>query len=147
MAADRSAVEHRAHDAEFIATCQWSTWRARLPLPWPAPSDTPPSPKHTYRSQYVYQGGADLDDPAAWEHLSEFDLLLRFIDFDGLRPVLAALLGWASARGYTPFDPVSIFLLLGWQLTNRWTRAQTLRNLADARYADYARRFGFQNGV
>src|SRR5512136_2184659 len=147
MAADRSAVEHRTQDAEFIATCQWRTWQARLPLPWPAPPDTPPSPKHTYRSQYVYQGCADLDDSAAWEHLSEFDLLLRFIDFDGLRPVLAALLGWTSARGYRPFDPVSIFLLLGWQITHRWTRAQALRNLADARYADDACRFGFRNGV
>jgi hypothetical protein len=147
MAADLSAVERRAQDAEFIATCQWSTWRAQLPLHWPTSPGTPPSPKHTYRSHYVYLGSDDLADPAVWERLSEFDLLLRFIDFDGLRPVLATLLGWTSARGYRPFDPVSIFLLLGWQLTNRWTRAQTLRNLADARYADYAQRFGFQNGV
>jgi hypothetical protein len=56
--------------------------------------------------------------------------------FDGLRPVLACRLGWTSARGYMPFDPVSSFLLLGWQITHRWTRAQTLRNLADPRYAD-----------
>ena len=147
MAADLSAVERRAQDAEFIATCQWSTWRARLPLHWPTSPGTLPSPKHAYRSHYVYLGSDDLADPAVWEHLSEFDLLLRFIDFDGLRPVLATLLGWTSARGYRPFDPVSIFLLLGWQITHRWTRAQTLRNLADARYADYARRFGFQNGV
>lgn len=145
MAADRSAADQRAHDAAFLATCQWPTWRARLPLRWPTPSTTPPSPKHAYRSRYVYQGCADLETPAAWEHLSEFDLLLRFIDFDGLRPVLAARLGWTSARGYTPFDPVSIFLLLGWQLTNGWSRAQTLRHLAQPRYADYAQRFGFRH--
>jgi len=147
MAADLTATEQRAQDTEFIATCQWQTWRARLPLRWPTSLDTRPSPKTAYRSHYVYLGCDDLEQPANWEHLSEFDLVLRFIDFDGLRPVLAALLGWTSARGYMPFDPVSIFLLLGWQLTNRWTRAQTLRNLADARYADYARRFGFQNGI
>jgi len=147
MAVDLTAAEHRAQDTEFIATCQWKTWRARLPLRWPTPPDTRPSPKTAYRSYYVYLGGDDLERPATWGFLSEFDLVLRFIDFDGLRPVLAALLGWTSARGYRPFDPVSIFLLLGWQLTNRWTRAQTLRNLTDARYADYARRFGFQNGV
>ena len=146
MAADLTAAEQRAQDAEFIATCAWPTWRARLPLRWPTPVGTRPSPKNAYRSQYVYLGCDDLEQPANWEHLSEFDLLLCCIDFDGLRPVLAELLGWTSARGYTPFDPVSIFLLLGWQLTNRWTRAQTLRNLAEARYADYARRFGFQNG-
>jgi hypothetical protein len=147
MAADLSAVERRAQDAEFIAICQWSTYRARLPLHWPTSPGTPPSPKHAYRSHYIYLGSDDLADSAVWDHLSEFDLLLHFIDFDGLRPVLAALLGWTSARGYKPFDPVSIFLLLGWQITHRWTRAQTLRNLTDARYADYARRFGFQNGV
>ena len=145
MGAHPTAAEQRAQDAEFIATCQWPTWRARLPLRWPTPPDTPPSPKTGYRSRYVYRGYTDLDTPATWDHLSEFDLLLQWIDFEGLRPVLAELLGWTSARGYRPFDPVSIFLLLGWQLTNRWTRAQTLRNLADARYADYAQRFGFQN--
>jgi hypothetical protein len=93
MAADLSAVERRAQDAEFIATCQRSTWRARLPLHWPTSPGTPPSPKQAYRSHYVYLGSDDLADPAIWEHLSEFDLLLRFIDFDGLRPVLATLLG------------------------------------------------------
>ena len=147
MDTDLTAVEHRAQDAEFVATCQWARWHTRLPLHWPTPPGTPPSPKLAYRSQYIYLGCADLDDPANWEPLSEFDLLVRFIDFDGLRPVLAGRLGWTSARGYMPFDPVSIFLLLGWQITHRWTRAQTLRNLADPRYADYARRFGFQPGV
>ncbi len=146
MAADLSAGEHRAQDREFITTCQWPTWRARVPLRWPTPPDTPPSPKRTYRSNYVYLGGADLDDPATWAHCSEFDLLLRFIDFSGLRPVLATLLGWTSARGRTPFDPVSLWLLCGWQTSNGWSRAQTLRHLADPRYADYARRFGFQPG-
>jgi hypothetical protein len=80
-------------------------------------------------------------------HLSDFDLLLRLVDFSGLRPVLARLLGWTSARGYCPFDPVSMFLLHGWQITNGWTRAQTLRKLRNPRYADYALRFGFQDGV
>jgi hypothetical protein len=147
MAADLTAAEHRAQDTEFTATCQWQTWRARLPLRWPTPLDTRPSPKTAYRSHYVYLGCDDLEQPANWEHLSEFDLVLRFIDFDGLRPVLAALLGWTSARGYRPYDPVSIFLLLGWQLTHGWTRAETLRHLASPRYADYAHRFGFQEGV
>jgi hypothetical protein len=69
------------------------------------------------------------------------------VDFSGLRPALAQRLGWTSARGWKPFDPVSLFLLLGWQITHRWTRAQTLKNLRDPRYADYAQRFGFQDGV
>jgi len=59
------------------------------------------------------------------------------------RPMLAQRLGWTSARGWCPFDPVSIFLLLGWQLTQGWNRTQTLRH---PRYADYAQVFGFCRG-
>jgi hypothetical protein len=74
-------------------------------------------------------------DPAAWEHLSPFDLVLRLIDFRGLRPVLAQRLGWTSARDHTPFDPVSMFLLLGWQIDERWSRATVLKRVVDPRYA------------
>jgi hypothetical protein len=88
-----------------------------------------------------------LDDRATWEHLSDFDLSLRLVDFTGLRPVLAQRLGWVSARGYEPFDPLSFFLLQGWQLTQRWTRAATLKHVGEDRYADYAERFGFVDGV
>jgi len=69
------------------------------------------------------------------------------VDHTPLRPVLAQLLGWTCARGQVPFDPVSIFLLIGWQITNQWNRSETLPNLRDPRYADYAQRFGFENGV
>jgi hypothetical protein len=118
-----------------------------LPLRWPTPPQVPPSPKGRYRSHYVYQGWDDLLDPAAWAHLSDFDLVLRLIDFSGLRPVLAQRLGWTSARGWCPFDPVSLFLLQGWQIVNGWNRTQTLDNLSAPRYADYAERFGFEEGV
>jgi hypothetical protein len=110
------------------------------------PDDVPPSPKKSYRSHYIYRGWEDLEDPAKWEHLSDFDLLLRLIDFSPLRDALAQRLGWTSARGQTPFDPVSIFLLLGWRITNGWNRSQLLKKLHDPRYADYARLFGFENG-
>ena len=73
--------------------------------------------------------------------------MLRLVDFEGLRDVLAQRLGWTSARGRKPFDPVSMFLLLGWQITNGWNRAQTVRNLHDPRYADYVERFGFEENV
>jgi hypothetical protein len=74
-------------------------------------------------------------------------LLLRLVDFDGLRPVLAQRLGWTSARGQVPFDPVSLFLLLGWQITQDWSRAHTLKQLRQPRNADYVRRFGFSKGL
>ena len=142
-----TAVQARAQDATFVEQCSLSGLANRLPLPWPALPDTPPAPKNDYRSHYVYLGWQDLHDPAAWEYLSDFDLLLRLVDFSALRPVLAQLLGWTSARGHIPFDPVSIFLLIGWQITNNWKRAKVLRNLRDPRYADYVARFGFENGV
>ena len=155
MAAELTPVETRAQDATFVAQCSLNGLRDRLPLRWPAPPDTPPSPKKHYRSRYVYLGWEDpslcsgqaLEDPTTWEHLSDFDLLLRLVDYTPLRPVLAHLLDWTSARGQVPFDPISIFLLTGWQITNQWSRAKTLRNLRKPRYADYAQRFGFEDGV
>jgi hypothetical protein len=145
--ANLTAVEARARDADFMEQCSLWGLRGRLPLCWPTPPHVPPSPKRRYRSHYVYQGWDDLLDPAAWAHLSDFDLVLRLIDFSGLRPILAQRLGWTSARGWCPFDPVSLFLLQGWQTVSGWSRTQTLVNLSDPRYADYAERFGFEEGV
>jgi hypothetical protein len=142
-----TASQARAKDADFIAQCGFDGLCDRLPLAWPVPDNLPPSPKLSYRSHYVYRGWDDLQDPANWEHLSEFDLLLRLVDFGPLRDVLAQRLGWTSARGQVPFDPVSIFLLIGWRIVNSWSRTQLLKNLHDPRYADYARLFGFEDGV
>jgi len=147
VAANLTPVETRARDTAFVTQCSLTGLRDRLPLVWPTPPDTPLSPKKAYRSHYVYLGWEDLQDRSAWEHLSDFDLVLRLVDFSPLRPVLAQLLGWTSARGWMPFDPVSIFLILGWQITNHWNRAEMLRNLHNPRYADYAQRFGLENGV
>ena len=145
VAVDLSAVEQRAQDHLFVAQCSLDGLRDRLPLRWPTPPEMPPSPKKRYRSQYTYLGWEELKNPSAWEHLALFDIALRLIDFDGARPVLAQLLGWTSGRGWMPFDPVSLFLLQGWQITNDWSRAETLKNLRDPRYADYAQRFGFRD--
>jgi hypothetical protein len=147
MANRLSAVAARAQDSDFGTQCSLRGLQERLPLCWPTPADTPPSPKNRYRSQYVYLGRQDLQDLAAGDELSDFDLVLRLLDFSGLRPVLAQRLGWTSPRGQVPFDPVSLFLLHGWQITHGWTRAETLRNLSKKRYADYAERFGFVAGV
>jgi hypothetical protein len=147
MAVELTPVETRAQDADFVRQCSLTGLASRLPLRWPTPPGTPPSPKRRYRSHYVYLGWEDLRDPNTWGHLSDFDLLLRLVEFDGLRPVLAQRLGWTSGRGWCPFDPVSMFLLQGWQITNVWNRAKTLDHLHDPRYADYAQRFGFEEGV
>ena len=142
--------QSRAQDSVFVSQCSLLGLQKSLPLQWPVPAELPASPKKSYRSAYRYPWQAEVSDPAqvsGWQELSDFDLLLRLVDFSGLRPVLAHLLGWKSGRGWEPFDPVSFFLLVAWQMANRWRRSQTLRNLAAERYADYARWFGFTNGV
>jgi len=139
-------VETRAQDRQFVRECSLVGLQARLPLRWPTPADIPPCPKKSYRSHYAYQPEPDILHPATWEHLSDFDLILRLIDFSGSRPLLAHLLGWTSARGHCPFDPVSMFLLHGWQITHGWSRAETLRQLRHPCQADYGQRFGFVDG-
>ena len=140
-----SPPQTRAQDERFVQQCSFTGLRAQLPLCWPTLSGVPDSPKKRYRSDYVHLGCDDLNDPGNWETLSNFDLVLRLVDFSPLRPVLAWLLGWTSARGKVPFDPLSFFLLIGWQTVHGWSRAQTLRNIRLPRYADYATSFGFRN--
>jgi hypothetical protein len=98
MTTSQTAAQARAHDATFVAQCNFQTLKELLPLLWPTHPDIPPSPKTTYRSFYTYQGGEDLEDFAAWQHLSPFDLALRLVDFTPLRDTLAYLLGWRSAK-------------------------------------------------
>jgi hypothetical protein len=140
-------VETRAGLPDFVAQCGWRGLRPQLPLRWPAPPDIPPAPKRHYRSEYTYLGAADLENPSTWDTLEHFDLVLRLVDFSPLRPVLAQLLGWTAAQGQVPFAPVSLFLLCSWRIVNHWSRAATLRNLRKPRYADYAQRFGFRDGI
>ena len=147
MAAKESAAQSRAHNLVFVEQCGLSGLQERLPLFWPTLDGTPPSPKRYYRSHYRYLGYDDLLEAESWDYLSDFEVLLRLIDFEGLRPVLAQRLGWTSARGYIPFDPISLFLLQGWQITNGWSRAQTLSELRKPRHADYAARFGFETAA
>lgn len=53
MAAECTPVATRARDAAFVRQCSLSGLQGRLPLRWPTLPDTPPSPKHSYRSNYV----------------------------------------------------------------------------------------------
>jgi hypothetical protein len=137
----------RIQQAAFVNSCRISALQDRLPLRWGQAAHTPPSPKKSYRSHYQYPGWEGLQDPDEWKEYDDFELLLRLVDFSDLRDQLAMQLGWTSAKGKVPFDPVSLFLLTCWQLYNGWSRAKTLRNLRKARYAEQARLFGFQDAV
>lgn len=146
MGANLKPPQTRAQEAAFVQACSVAGLQRQLPLAWPTPSETPACPKRRYRSHYVPPSRDELTEVSNWDELSDFDLLLRLVNFEGLRPVLAQRLGWSSARGQVPFDPVSLFLLLGWQTINGWSRSQTLQELHYARNADYVRRFGFTSG-
>ncbi|MBI4310306.1 MAG: hypothetical protein HY681_00885 [Chloroflexi bacterium] len=144
-----SASQQRQLCSDFVTRCAITAFAGRLPLRWPTPPQTPASPKSRYRSHYQPLDPGELlrMDAAAWATISPFDLLLLLIDFSGLRPVLAQKLYRASHRGRVPFDPISLFLIFGWQLVNRWDRTEMLAHLAEDRYADYAAAFGFQKGI
>ena len=141
------AERARTQDSVFIQQCRLAAQWQRLPLRWPRAPQTPVCPKRSYRSSYQYLGWEELKEPGRWAVYDDYELLLRLVDFRGLRDELALKLGWISSKGQVPFDPVSMFLLTMWQIRNGWSRAETLRNLKKARYADYARLFGFQDGV
>jgi len=88
-----TAPQTRAQDMAFVGQCSLQGLRSALPLRWSTPTGTPPSPKRDYRSHYVYPGWDNPTDPQAWTDLCEFDLVLRLVDFSGLRPILAQRLG------------------------------------------------------
>jgi RNA polymerase sigma factor (sigma-70 family) len=104
--ASLEAAEARARDKLFVSQCSLKGLASRLPLRWPLPPGLPASPKRKYRSQYVYQSQADLDDPLVWRHMSDFELLLHLVDFSNLRPVLAQLMGWTPSGRRTRPNPL-----------------------------------------
>jgi len=147
MTTQLTPTQARTKDTRFLQAFSLHALRSKLPLRIPADPRIPPSPKNEerYRSHYVYDKEAALKDLEEMDKMNDFDLLLRLVDFSSFRDTLAYLLGWTSGKGYPPFDPVSLLLLHFWQIFNGWNRAQTLRNLQDSRYADYARLFGFDD--
>src|SRR3989304_8841772 len=104
-AASLTPEQSRAQDKAFVTGCSLAGLRERLPLSWPTPLGTPPSPKRRYRSHYVYLGWQDLEDPRVWEHLSEFDLLLRLVGLGGLRAGGGATFGRETRGGGGPRGP------------------------------------------
>ena len=146
MIAELSAAQERCQHPQLLANLSFPALLAILPLFLPASEDIPVSPKRRHRSQYVYLGYQDLLDTALWPLLSPFDLALRLIDFSSLEGPLAEKVYAPSAKGQTPFHPVSMFLLFSWRILNKWKRTEALRNLANPLYAPFRQRFGFSEG-
>ena len=106
-----TAVQKRADNKDALAPFALSNLWSRLPLSFPLDPDLPPSPKPRYRSQYRYLDAEGLKDSQVLETLSSFDVALRLIDYAHLEPLLAAHIYVPSAKGQTPFHPVSLYLL------------------------------------
>jgi hypothetical protein len=139
-----TASQKRALHPDFIPTFSLAALRPQLPLRFPAPA-APASPKHHYRSAYQYLGYAELADPATLPTLEPFEIALHLIDFTPLRDYLAQSYV-PSARGQTPFDPVSLLLCvcLRRELGLGWRRLARL--LAGRHGAGWRRLCGFQDG-
>jgi len=140
------AEQKRAAHPDFIPTFALEALCTRLPLSFPVPAETPPSPKRHYRSTYRYLGYDDLAHPAMLSTLSPFEIALRLIDFAPLRNFLAQCYV-QSAKGQVPFDPVSLFLCvcLRRELRCGWGRLAKL--LAGEHGAGWRRLCGFQDDL
>jgi hypothetical protein len=139
-----TASQKRALHPDFIPTFSLAALRPQLPLRFPAPA-APASPKHHYRSAYQYLGYAELADPTTLATLEPFEITLQLIDFTPLRDYLAQSYV-PTARGQTPFDPVSLLLCvcLRRELGLGWRRLARL--LAGRHGAGWRRLCGFQDG-
>ena len=143
--AARAASQKRAQHPDFVPTFSLAALQPQLPLRFPAPADVPPSCKHQYRSAYQYPGYAELADPATLTNLEPFEVALHLIDFSPLRDYLAQCY-LPSARGQTPFDPVSLLLAacLRRELKIGWRRLARL--LAGRHGPGWRRLLGFRDG-
>ena len=123
-----SAIEKRAAHPEALAPFALDTLRAQAPLNFPRDPHLPPSPKRRYQSTYQYPGPTNLtaeilDTGSAWE------ICCYLIDYRGLEPLLAAHVYAPSAKGQTPFHPVSMYLLSLYRHAHQLSRPAVLRRL------------------
>jgi hypothetical protein len=141
----QTAARKRATHPDFVRTFSVYALRDRVPLSFPVPEDVPRSPKRRYRSAYHYLGYDDLCEPTAVAHLTFFEVVLRLVDFAPLRNYLAQCYYAPSAKGQTPFDPVSLFLCvcLRRELGIGWRKLAKL--LTGEHGSGWRRRFGFSD--
>ncbi len=128
MPAKGTAAQARGQDQVFGQPCNFQALKDRLPLVWPR---HPHIPQDHLSLVLPLPGWGGAGRPATWTHLTDFDLVLRLVDFSPLRDTLADLLGWTSAKGRTPFDPVSFFLLVGWPPDQRLEPQPDLKKVSD----------------
>ena len=139
-----TAIQKRANNRTALDRFYLGQLWRRLPLTFPVDPDIPPSPKRRYRSHYRYLGPGPLRGTHALANLSTFDISLLLWDYSNLEPLLAACIYRPSAKGRTPFHPVSMFLLCLFRREQHLSRSETLRQLRhDREGRELRRRLGF----
>jgi len=124
-----TAVQKRAKNGAALDRFSLAKLWRQLPLNFPVDPDIHPSPKPRYRSHYRCLGPSLLKSPRNLADLSSFEIALHLFDFSNLEPLLAAHLYRPSAKGQTPFHPVSMFLLTLFRRARDLSRPETLRVL------------------
>jgi hypothetical protein len=123
-----TAIEKRAQNRKALASFTLDNLKLKLPLRFPCDPDLPPSPKLRYRSAYHYPGFDDLNEETL-ETFSSFEMSIRLFDYSSLEPLLAAHIYVPSAKGQTPFHPVSMYLLSLYRRERNLSRHEVLRVL------------------
>jgi hypothetical protein len=123
-----TAVEKRAANAAAMAPFALDTLRAQLPLTFPCDPTVPPSSKPRYRSHYSPRAATDLTAELLATG-TPFELWCHLFDYRALEPLLAAHLYAPSAKGQTPFHPVSMYLLSLYRREHHLARQQVLDKL------------------
>ncbi len=141
-----SAVQKREHHPLFVPTWSASALAPQLALPFPAdPAVLPPSPKRRYRSRYLPPDPQLLLPAEAPSQMSEFEVALHLLDFSPLESILAQSYR-PSAKGQTPFHPVSMFLAVSLrrELNLSWRKLALL--LAGSQGEAWRSLLGFAQG-
>ena len=136
-----TAIEKRAQNREALARFDLEVLKLQLPLVFPRDPDLPPSPKRRYRSDYYYLGFEQLEDVEKLNTLSSFEMGLQLFDFGHLEPLLAAHIYCPSAKGQTPFHPVSMYVLSLFRRERKLSRREALRVLRHEDEGRWLRRY------
>jgi hypothetical protein len=123
-----TAIEKRAGNAQALAPFTLCELKQQLPLVLPSDPHLPPSPKPRYRSAYRYLGTDDLSAETL-QTFSSFEIGIRLFDYSPLEPLLASHIYADSAKGQTPFHPVSMYLLNLYRRDRDLSRPEVLRIL------------------
>lgn len=142
-----TAINKRAESPIALACFDLRALRPRLPLVFLRDPALPSSPKRRYRSHYCYQGIGPDEDVEKLQTLSPFEVSLRLFDFSPLEPLLAAYVYAPSAKGQTPFHPVSMYLLSLFRRERNLSYPEALRVLRhEEEGAWLLHHLGFQDG-